>query len=493
MALVTRILSYLTGGAFLLLLAPWSFAAPAHDGCYTCHAALGDTPSKEFRTDVHHLMGISCAGCHGGDPSSDDMDIAMGKAAGFLGVPKGDTISARCAACHADEKKMQAYGSKLPVNQYANLKESVHGQPSISGKGSIAQCTTCHHAHGILRVDDPHSPVSRGNVVALCASCHSNAAFMRQYNPTLPVDQLDKYKTSIHGIRYAKGDKKVAVCISCHGSHDIFSSKDVRSKTYLTNIPATCNSCHGNAEYMKEYGIPTDQYKKYAASVHGIALLQKGDVGAPACNGCHGNHGAAPPGVASISAVCGTCHALNAELFDKSPHKKAFDALGIPECETCHRHHGIATPTDAMLGTDSAAVCSQCHTPDDGSTGFATAQEMRQLMDSVASTEALATRLIGEAEQKGMEVSEAEFRLRDARQFRLQARTAVHSFNEAQFSEVARKSLDVSLQVKQEAQDALNEFVFRRTGLGIATLIITTLAVGLFLTIRRIEKKQGQQ
>ncbi len=489
MALVNRILRSLSGGACLLLLAQWSFSTPAHDGCFDCHSTLGDAPSKEFRTDVHHLKGIPCAGCHGGDASSDDMDVAMGKAAGFLGVPKGDDISARCAACHADEKKMQSYGSSLPVNQYANLKESVHGRPSNSGKGSIAQCTTCHHAHGILHVADPRSPVNHANVVALCASCHSDPALIRQYNPSLPIDQLEKYRTSVHGIRYSKGDRKVAVCVSCHGSHDIFSAKDVRSKVYPTNIPATCKTCHADAAYMKEYGIPTDQYDLYTKSVHGIALLQKNDVGAPACNGCHGNHGAMPPGVSSISAVCGTCHALNADLFSKSPHKKAFDAMNIPECEICHGNHGIQVPTEAMLGVDSAAVCSQCHAPDDSSKGFVTAQAMRQIMDSVASTEELATRLIGEAEQKGMEVSEASFKLRDARQFRLQARTMVHSFNEEQFAEVAHKSLGVSLDVEHEAQAALDEFVFRRTGLGIATLIITTLAVGIFFTIRRIEKK----
>lgn len=476
----------LTGVCLLCLAA--SNAAPATDKCFECHSSLGDTPSKEFRVDIHHLKGIPCAGCHGGNASSDDMDTAMSKDAGFLGVPKGDEISARCASCHADSSKMRAFGSSLPTNQYANLRESVHGKEAVSGRGSIAQCTTCHHAHGILSVNDPRSPVNHANVVALCASCHSNANFIREYNPSLPIDQLDKYKTSIHGIRYAKGDAKVAVCISCHGSHDIFSSKDVRSKVYPTNVPGTCRTCHGNAEYMKEYGIPTNQYEEYASSVHGVALLQKNDISAPACNGCHGNHGATPPGVESISAVCGTCHALNAELFSKSPHKKAFDAAGIPECQICHGNHGIAAPTDAMLGTDSAAVCSQCHTPDDNSKGFATAKAMRSLMDSLSRAEALATTLVSEAEQKGMEISEAKFKLRDARQFRLQARTMVHAFDETQFQTVAHKSLDVSVDVEHEAQGALDEFVFRRTGLGVATLIITILAATLYLTVRKIEK-----
>jgi predicted CXXCH cytochrome family protein len=488
MALVIRSLNIALSGLCLLLFAGAAAVAHAADKCYDCHSTLGDTPSTQFRDDVHHREGIPCAGCHGGDPSTDDMDKAMSKDAGFLGVPKGDEISARCASCHADSSKMSSFGVSLPTNQYASLRESVHGRESVSGKGSIAQCTTCHHAHGILPVDDPRSPVNHANVVALCASCHSKAAFIREYNPSLPIDQLDKYKTSVHGILYAKGDKKVAVCVSCHGSHDIFSAKDVRSKVYPTNIPGTCRTCHGNAEYMKQYGIPTNQYEEYASSVHGIALLKNNDLGAPACNGCHGNHGATPPGVESISAVCGTCHAMNAELFSKSPHKRAFDAAGIPECQICHGNHAIKPPTDAMLGTDSAAVCSQCHTPDDGSTGYATAHAMRSLMDSVSHAEEVADQLVGEAEQKGMEISEAKFKLRDARQFRLQARTMVHSFDEAQFETVARKSLDVSLDVEHVAQGALDEYVFRRTGLGISTLIITILALALFLTIRKVEK-----
>ena len=249
MALVIRTFGLAFGGACLLFFVQWSNAAPANDKCYNCHSTLGDVPSKAFKDDVHRRKGITCAGCHGGDSSTDDMDKAMSKQAGFLGAPQGDEISARCASCHGDAKKMLSLGSTLRIDQYANLKESVHGKPAISGKGSIANCTTCHHAHGILPVGDARSPVNHANVVALCTSCHSNAATMRAYNPSLPVDQLDKYKTSIHGIRYAKGDKKVAVCASCHGYHDIFSSKDVRSKVYPTNVPVTCKTCHADAEY----------------------------------------------------------------------------------------------------------------------------------------------------------------------------------------------------------------------------------------------------
>jgi predicted CXXCH cytochrome family protein len=487
MAPVKRSLSVAALAAGLLLAGAWQTTARAADKCFDCHSSRGDAASRLYKADIHHDKGVTCAACHGGDPTSADKAKAMDKSAGFVGVQKDDDISARCASCHASEKAMRDKGSQLPVNQYAGLQSSVHGKPSVTGKGRIAQCTTCHGAHGVLSASNPKSPVNHKNVLDLCASCHSNAGLIRTYNPTLPIDQFDKYKTSVHGQKFAQGDQKVAVCSNCHGSHEILSSKDVRSRTYPTNIPGTCKTCHGDPEYMKPYGIPTDQYEKFAGSVHGIALLKKNDVAAPACNSCHGNHGATPPGIESISNVCGTCHALNADLFAKSPHKAAFDAAQIPECESCHGNHGIQPPTDAMLGTDSAAVCVRCHSADDGSKGWETASAMRSMMDSLSQFENAATVKVAEAEQKGMEIQEAKFKLRDARQFRMQSRTMFHSLDNAQFREVALKSLLVSVEVRHEAENVIGEFFFRRMGLGVSTLIMTVLAISLYFFIRRME------
>ena len=59
---------------------------------------------------------------------------------------------------------------------------------------------------------------------------------------------------------------------------------------------------------MAPYGIPTNQFEEYRSSVHWEALAKRGDLSAPSCASCHGNHGAKPPQVESVSAVCGTCH-----------------------------------------------------------------------------------------------------------------------------------------------------------------------------------------
>lgn len=489
MALVTNsLLAMVLCGLFTLTNVQG--APQDQDQCLACHATLEDKASTSFKMDIHSRNGLSCASCHGGNSRTDDMEKAMSPEAGFIGVPRGDAGSAVCAGCHSSSEKMSAHGSNVPINQLEMLKSSVHGKVSTAGGERILQCTTCHNAHGIVPVADPKSPVHSRNVVNTCGTCHSNASYMRRYNPSLPVDQVQKYRTSVHGTLHARGDGKVAECASCHGSHDIRPAADARSRVHALNLPLTCAGCHSDPGLMKAYKIPTDQYEKFTKSVHGKALLEKKDLGAPACNDCHGNHGAMPPGVQSISNVCGTCHALNAELFTSSPHKKAFDAQKLPECETCHGNHEIIASTDNLLGVSPGAVCSKCHSPETNVKGYGVARTMRSMIDSLETMEATASNLVEEAEQKGMEVGEAKFKLRDARQARLQSRTMVHAFDQSKFEESVRPGMAVAALVIGEAQTALADYVFRRVGLGLATLIITLLAVSLYLYIRRIERSR---
>lgn len=472
-----------------LILVNYSFAA--EDQCLTCHQALEDEPSKLFLEDVHYKAGLSCKSCHGGNSDSDDMELAMSKSAGFIGVPSLNRISETCSKCHSDASYMKKYNPSIQTGQFESLKSSIHGKLSLDGKGMIAQCITCHNAHGIKKVNDSRSPVYPTNVPQTCNKCHGNASFMQSYNPAISVDQLTKYRTSVHGVLNSKGNSKVAQCASCHGTHDIFTSKDVRSKVYKLNIPATCSQCHSDKEYMKEFHIPTDQFEKFQKSVHGKAVFEKQDLSAPVCNDCHGNHGATPPGIESISKVCGSCHALNAELFSASPHKKAFDEKKYPECETCHGNHEILIAQDKLLGIGKDAICLKCHSENENQKGYFIAKEMKKLTDSLIVSDSVAKQLIFQAEQKGMDVEEIKFKLREIHQARLEARTIVHSFNEAKFKEVTTKGFKSSNIAITDAKAAIDEFYFRRYGLGVALAIISFLIVILFLYIKKIEKNKS--
>lgn len=464
-------------------------SAQTGDECFKCHLDMDDAKANLYKTDIHHLKGISCASCHGGDSASDDMDVAMSEENGFIGVPKRVTRYQVCISCHDDESKMKKYGSNLPTDQFEFLKVSVHFQPTINNQGPIADCITCHSVHNIKRVKDPASKVYPTRITSLCGECHSSAEYMKNYNPALPVDQIAKYRTSVHGKLNAKGDPNAAECASCHGSHEIQPVKDSRSLVYATNIPSVCANCHSDAKLMANYKIPADQYENYVTSVHGIALLEKGDLSSPSCNDCHGNHGAVPPGVESISKVCGTCHVLNMELFEQSPHKKAFDENDFPECESCHGNHLVKQATDAMVGTQEPAVCIECHSVDDNNDGYMVAGEMKKLIDSLKTEDSETKVILDEAGQKGMDVSDATFSLQDVRQILIQSRTTIHTFNLDKFKEQIDQGYTIIDKAKMSGVDAIDEFYYRRVGLGISTILVTLLVIGLYIKLKKVEKK----
>ena len=468
------------------------FAQSNTDECLSCHLELDDElllPAKNYVDDIHNKKNITCAGCHGGDATTDDDEIAMSEEKGFIGVPDRTVRYKVCINCHSDDQVMKRYGSILQIDQYKKLENSVHFQSSFNNQGPIADCITCHSVHNIKSVDDPQSGVYPTKVIELCGSCHSSANFMKNYNSSLPVDQVIKYKTSKHGLLNSKGDPNAAECASCHGHHDIYSVKDPRSHVYATNIPKVCGNCHSDSKLMSKYGLPTDQYESYVSSVHGVALLKKEDISAPSCNDCHGNHGAVPPGVESISKVCGSCHVLNMELFEKSPHQKAFDENDFPECESCHGNHQIRYVTDEMVGTQESAVCMDCHSNEKDDKGYLVADKMKILIDSLKYEDKETKVILNDATQKGMDVSDAEFLLKDVRQVLIQSRTTIHTFNLDKFKESINPGFEAISKVKEEGIAAVDDYYFRRLGLGISTIIVTFLVIGLYFKIRKLEKK----
>ena len=331
---------------------------------------------------------------------------------------------------------------------------------------------------------------NHGGVPAFCARCHSDAVYMRQHDPSLPTDQLDKYKTSVHGrLLFDKKDGKVANCVSCHGVHQIGDAKMPHSSTHPANIAETCGHCHSDRDYMAEYGIPTSQVDDYRQSVHGIALLERNDLGAPSCNDCHGNHGAAPPGVSSLSAVCGNCHALEADLFDGSPHKEAFEENDFPMCETCHSNHKIVKPSDALIGTQESSLCADCHSADDGTIAFVTAESVSEAITALAAAHGQADSILGEAILKGMMTTDEEFRLKEVAQALIQSRTKVHAFNADSVLASTQDGIEKADLVRINSAALIEEYYFRRKGLGLATIFITLLAIALYIKVRKLDRR----
>jgi predicted CXXCH cytochrome family protein len=281
-----------------------------------------------------------------------------------------------------------------------------------------------------------------------------------------------------------KGDKKVAICTDCHGVHAIQAANVSTSKVYPNNIPKTCAHCHSNAEYMQEYNLPVDQYDLYVKSVHGINLFEKGDRTSPTCNDCHGNHGAFPPGISSISHVCGICHVSQVEMFLQSPHKKAFEEMDLPQCESCHGNHNVILTNVNMLGTGSESFCTTCHEAQ--SPGFLTAQKMKQTEDSLITKMNLAATLLEKAEKAGVEAGEGKFIFKETHNNFIKVRNAVHFFSLDKFQSIATTGIENANRAIAEGNLALEEVQKRRIWLAIISILIFLAAVSLYFKIKTL-------
>jgi len=384
-----------------------------------------------------------------------------------------------CLDCHS------ALPEPLGVTQ-EKFSQDIHAQRGLT-------CVDCHG--GDPTSDDPDKAMSRKagwkgkierkQIPELCGTCHSDPAYIRQFNPSLRTDQLAQYHTSVHGKRWAAGDTKVAVCTDCHSVHDLRAPSDPRSTVNPVNVANTCSRCHADANYMKGYSIPTDQFAKYSTSVHHDALAVRGDLSAPTCSTCHGNHGAAPPGVDKVQNVCSTCHVFQAQMYEKSSHKAAFQSASLPGCVVCHGNHGIVHPTDAKLGTGPDAVCMQCHKPGDvcDQARAALLTDLGRLDEAINN----ADRVLAVAESSGMEVSEARLAQSQARDSLTKARVSVHSFRKDLMDQDIQSGLSIAAKDLQAGQKAMVERNYRRVGLGMSLIAIGIVVAGLRLYLKRIE------
>ena len=383
------------------------------DRCYSCHKEIELLPKDFSENDIHRHANLSCSSCHGGDPNSDDQEIAMSPSRGFIGVPK------------------------------------------------------------------------RKDIPKFCGKCHSNIDIMRVFQPRIATDQVEQYYTSVHGKKLLAGDENVADCSSCHSAHGILPAKDPRSTVYKLSVPNTCNKCHGNSDLMKKYNLPGNALEEYSKSVHGEALLKKKDLGAPACNDCHGNHGAMPPGITSISHVCGTCHASNMEYFNGT--KMAFEEQDFHGCEQCHGNHAILKPNDEMVGVGKESKCIDCHT--EGDEGYIVSKKLYSSLTQLKNRYDAANAKYLEVRQKGMNDVEIGFQLQDAKQALIQSRTLIHTFDTTRVGAKAKEGVDISNKASFLAQKEIDEYYTRRNGFAVATLAFLVFIIALYFKIKDKEKK----
>ncbi len=284
-----------------------------------------------------------------------------------------------CMMCHEDNTlKGEKAGKTISVFvDQKKLDVSIH---------SSLDCVGCHA--DLKDVDLPHDedvlPVN-------CGICHAEAQKL--------------FDEGLHGKSFSRGDRLAPGCQTCHGSHEIYNSKDSRSKTYPLKIPFLCGICHKEgAPVQMQRDIPaTHILENYSESIHGEGLLRKGLLVSATCASCHTPHRILPhtdsrSSIArrNIAATCSNCHVeieavhrkiIKGELWEKEahimpacvdchqPHKvrKVFYEQGMADkdCLRCHDNPNLKASADnRSLNVDASILqssrhfniaCSQCH------------------------------------------------------------------------------------------------------------------------------------
>ncbi|MBF0593637.1 MAG: cytochrome c3 family protein, partial [Candidatus Omnitrophica bacterium] len=219
-----------------------------------------------------------------------------------------------CLTCHADK-------DTAPFVDQAFFKASKHGGQ---------QCVDCHA--DLAKSDFPHHTPAPVN----CGGCHA--------------DQQAQFMDSLHGKALIRGDKLAPRCQNCHGSHDIISVKDKKSKVSALKIPFVCGSCHSEGKPVQvQRTIHEDHIlENYSESIHGEGLFKKGLNVTATCASCHHSHQILPhtdprSSIArkNIVETCLKCHSqieevhrkiIKGDLWEKDPQR-------IPVCVDCHQPH----------------------------------------------------------------------------------------------------------------------------------------------------------
>lgn len=391
---------------------------------------------------------------------------ALSSLLAFATVLAAQVPAEQCTVCHGDAA--QAFG------------RGVHADEGIG-------CTTCHggapdtldqdEAHG----DDLVSLTDARAAVESCGTCHSDAR--RMQSSKLRTDVWTLYQTSRHGLRLAEEEgADVATCVSCHGAHEVLPSLDPRAPIHRSNQAESCGVCHTDSAKMEPYGLDATVVDDYRASVHGEAVLSEGRLSSPACADCHGAHGAKPPTVAEVGHVCGECHTLARDNFERGPHMEAVRAEKLDECISCHGHHRVDRPSTAMLLGDANGNCGSCHDAGSEAMTIATAMHagLSRLDERIDETE----RTLALAAAEGLFLEGERGYLDDARSLRLRAGPLTHSLSPELLADLVNRG-DAMIEQTLESLDVKNRALRDRRIFTAVYLAAILALVAVLLLYRR--------
>jgi hypothetical protein len=350
-------------------------------------------------------------------------------------------------------------------------------------------------------------------------------------------------------------------CTGCHGGDPIAVSLEAHApaKGYIgkpsrKDIPSLCASCHADANHMRPFGLPTDQYAQYQKSQHGI-LLAQGDTHVAVCTDCHGTHRimargdpSSPVFPRNIPATCGRCHADSQlmatynlpsdqlEKFRASVHGVALfvDQHPLaPTCATCHGSHGAAdaqnitaacghchsrtleyfdeSPHLKAVREGKMSECISCHGYHDtpppslalfdtacptchaaGSSGLATAQKLKTVLTQAQQTLETASTELAQVEHLAPTAIRFRPRLQQARAHYLEALPVQHALNVERVDDLTRSARSISDDVRGAIHGIEQDRRLNLLWLGLVWMYVL-FAVGVAYLYRRERKEQGTE
>jgi predicted CXXCH cytochrome family protein len=243
-----------------LFVKPDALAGSVHKAlrCPDCHPGQSQVPHPErhYKTlaQFRNSFAESCKTCHF-ENYTKTLDSVH-----YTLQARGDVFAPTCVKCHGAHDIARPAQPRSRISQtcatchrqvFETYANSVHGKALLAQKNpDVPVCTDCHRSHDIA---DPRNRAWLLDTPALCGRCHANAKLMKKYG--LSTNVLSSYLADFHGTTASFGDRGkqagqepvAALCVDCHGIHDIAKVTGKSASAFRANLVKTCAKCHPGA------------------------------------------------------------------------------------------------------------------------------------------------------------------------------------------------------------------------------------------------------
>ena len=285
----------------------------------------------------------------------------------------------RCLKCHNDEDdKTSERDDGTIINIYLDADQFAH---SVHGE---QPCMGCHNSVKKAKHRKP-LPKSIG-----CVECHMKTWEQQQGSDDpkykrldVVLAQIDSYMDSVHARPNLMDQSNTnATCYDCHDAHNVGTVGSATRAEYRENNPKICGRCHskqkeayvtsvhGHLAPGTETAVDTAAVEPASVQASGLGLIASAE--AAASDGENGDTSGGQTGAARTegngahrqsAAVCSDCHTPHS--ID-SPDKDPVKLMITENCGTCHEkqvrtyqasYHGQVV----RAGYTHTAKCYDCH------------------------------------------------------------------------------------------------------------------------------------